>query len=59
MQLITPEEACRRACISRTTLWRYRKHYTNFPKPLLLNGKHPRFLSEEYDAWLLSFRNSD
>lgn len=58
MQLITPEELCRKAKISRTTLWRYRRRFADFPKPILLNGDNPRWVSHEVDQWLLSLRET-
>lgn len=58
MKIIRLKELCRRLGLHRSTVWRYRERYSDFPKPVIVNGIHPRWVSDEVDAWLLSRRET-
>lgn len=54
---ITTTELVARTGLSKATIWRYRKRYTNFPKPIEINGSSVlRWVAEEVDAWMLGCR---
>jgi len=58
MQLITTHEATERYRLSRSTIWRYRRRYSDFPKPVELNGFHLRWPIAELDAWFSCHREN-
>ena len=58
MQLITTIEATERYRLSRSSIWRYRRRYPDFPRPIELNGFHLRWPVEELDVWFSSHRES-
>ncbi len=54
---ISTSELTERTGLSKPTLWRYRKRYPDFPKPICIEGSSVlRWVSEEVDAWLLARR---
>lgn len=57
---ITTSELAKRTGLSKPTLWRYRKRYQDFPKPICIEGSSVlRWVSEEVDHWLLAKRGED
>lgn len=55
MNLLSTTDVSRRVRLSKATLWRLRQRYSDFPKPILINGT-PRWVAEEIDDWFLSKR---
>lgn len=58
MQCWTIGEVCDALRVSKSTLWRFRRRYPDFPKPIMLNN-YPRWVVEEIDAWLLRRRDGE
>lgn len=56
MQLLSNNDLAKRVQLSKSTLWRFRRRYPDFPKPILINGTRPRWVAEEIDAWFLARR---
>lgn len=56
MDLVTTSELAKRARLSRVTIWRYRRRYSDFPKPIVIGGIN-RWISDEIDDWFLSHRS--
>lgn len=54
-QLLTLSDIATRAKISTVTVWRYRKCYSDFPKPVII-GAIQRFSATEVDEWFKSHR---
>lgn len=54
---ITTSELSARTGLSKPTLWRYRKRYSDFPKPISIEGSSVlRWVAEEIDEWFLARR---
>ena len=54
---ISTSELAKRTGLSKPTLWRYRKRYSDFPKPICIEGSSVlRWVVEEVDAWFLARR---
>ena len=54
---ISNSELAKRTGLSKPTIWRYRKRYADFPKPISIEGSSVlRWVSEEVDAWFLARR---
>lgn len=54
---ITTTALASRTGLSKATIWRYRKRYANFPKPIYIDGSSIlRWVAEEVDAWMLGCR---
>jgi predicted DNA-binding transcriptional regulator AlpA len=60
VMFITTTELVNRTGLSKTTIWRYRKRYPAFPRPISIghNNNFLRWVAEEVDAWLLSHRGA-
>lgn len=54
-QLLTLNDIATRAKISTVTVWRYRKCYSDFPRPVII-GTLQRFSATEVDEWFKSHR---
>jgi len=58
--ILTNTELARRVGLSKPTLWRYRQRYSDFPKPIVIEGSSVlRWVAEEVDAWFLAQRAID
>ena len=54
---ITTSQLSVRTGLSKPTLWRYRQRYSDFPKPICIEGSSAlRWVVEEVDAWFLARR---
>lgn len=54
---ISTNELAERTGLSKPTLWRYRKRYADFPKPICIEGSSVLlWVGEEVDAWFLARR---
>jgi len=52
---VTTTEITRRTGLSKPTIWRYRRRFSDFPKPIIVEGSSSlRWVAEEVDNWLLS-----
>lgn len=56
---LTTSELAERLGLSKPTLWRYRKRFPDFPKPIEIEGSSVlRWVSEEVDSWFLARRKN-
>ena len=53
---ISTTEFSERTGLSKPTIWRYRKRYSDFPKPICIDDTVLRWVADEVDAWMLSRR---
>ena len=52
---ITTTELVERTGLSKPTIWRYRKRFADFPKPICIVGSSSlRWVAEEIDQWLMA-----
>lgn len=57
--IISTTELSKRVSLSKPTLWRYRKRYPDFPRPIVIEGSSSlRWVTEEVDAWFLARRKN-
>ncbi len=49
--VLTPKQICERFQISRMTLYRWRKEYHDFPKPVWGNGRPLKFDVQQVMDW--------
>lgn len=49
--LITTAEFCQTYKVSRVTIWRFRRRYRDFPKPMGINGFNLRWDAGEVADW--------
>ena len=55
MNLMTNSDLASYLRLSKPTLWRYRKRFPDFPKPIVIEGSSVlRWVADEVDAWLLA-----
>lgn len=50
--LITSREVCRRLSISRTTLWKWKQEFPDFPKGIRVSRVKTLFKASEIEAWV-------
>lgn len=53
---ISTKELVARTGLSKATIWRYRRRYPDFPKPISIGDTVLRWVVEEIDAWMLAHR---
>ena len=53
VRLLTLTDLASKLNLSRTAVWAARRT-PDFPKPLRLAGRHPRYVESEVDEWLLA-----
>ncbi len=57
---ISTNEVVERTGLSKPTIWRYRRRYSDFPNPISFEGSNVlRWVTEEVDDWFLSRRAKD
>lgn len=55
---ISTNDLVERTGLSKTTIWRYRQRYKDFPTPISIEGSNVlRWVEVEVDAWFLSRRD--
>lgn len=50
--LITSQEVCKRLSISRTTLWKWKQEFPDFPKGIRVSQVKTLFKVSEIEAWV-------
>lgn len=55
---ISTNSLVERTGLSKPTIWRYSKRYSDFPKPVII-GTLKRWVCSEIDDWLLAHRSGD
>ena len=50
--LITSREVCKRLSISRTTLWKWKQEFPDFPKGIRVSQVKTLFKASEIEAWV-------
>ena len=50
--LITSREVCKRLSISRTTLWKWKQEFPDFPKGIRVSEVKTLFKVSEIEAWV-------
>lgn len=50
--LITSQEVCKRLSISRTTLWKWKQEFPDFPKGIRMSPTKTLFKASEIEAWV-------
>ena len=58
MQLLTISDICKMTRYSRWTIWRHRRRYDDFPKPIGEDGDDPRWPADEIERWYLNRRQA-
>jgi predicted DNA-binding transcriptional regulator AlpA len=56
MNLLTLSDVCERTKYSRWTIWRHRRRYADYPRPIGQEGDDLRFVEAEIEAFYLSRR---
>ncbi len=56
MILLTTAQLADRFSISRSSVWRYKRKFRDFPSPILIEDRYPRWIADEVEQWLLSKR---
>lgn len=56
MTMITTSKFMARTGLSRATIWRYRKKFPEFPKPVILSPSTIRWIEEDVDRWIEALR---
>lgn len=55
MILLSTSQLAEKTSLSRVTLWRFRRRFPDFPKPVRL-GSNLRWVESEIDDWFLRHR---
>jgi predicted DNA-binding transcriptional regulator AlpA len=58
-QLVTIGDVARQAKVCRTTIWRYRRRFPDFPSPVIFQDNTIRFVQSEINEWMLSHKKHD